>query len=313
VDADPANRSDGSRQAAKTVGPRLVNDDLRAVADLFAFAAASPAEARRVLGPPAWDGVTEAHAASWYRQVARIPHRPVRTDAHYVDDRALAQILAALPLLGMPRSQQMTITRGDGTEVTARGLDDPQAMRMILLQILTGRRASEVRTCDHDCLSAVAGPAGENGEVTRFRYAQSKIGIAPGTILVDREVTAVITEQQAWLRANFPDFPRRHLFIQRTKISSNGSTDSVSNTTGLCGRNEHAPLCHQRRYGHPSLCRARGDPGAFPQQERVQVRARQAVRREYPAGRRLFGQEPAGGVLIAEHRRRGQAALGLHP
>ena len=49
----------------------------------------------------------------------------------------------------------MLITRGDGQQVTANGFDDPQAMRMILLQILTGRRASEIRTCLFDCLSAV--------------------------------------------------------------------------------------------------------------------------------------------------------------
>ena len=61
---------------AKVVTPRLINDDLRAVAELFAFVAASPAEARRVLGPSPWDGVTEAHAASWFRQVTRIPHQP---------------------------------------------------------------------------------------------------------------------------------------------------------------------------------------------------------------------------------------------
>ena len=79
---------------------------------------------------------------------------------------------------------------------------------MILLQILTGRRASEVRTCDHDCLSPVAEPRRrQNGEVTRFRYAQSKIDIAPDTILVDREVTAVIEEQQAWLREQLPGLP----------------------------------------------------------------------------------------------------------
>src|SRR6202035_5826333 len=114
---------------------------------------------------------------------------------------------------GMPRSQQMTITRGDGTQVTAAGLDDPQATRMILLQILTGRRDREIRACDHDCVSPAGTAAGHDGEVTRCRYAQSKIGIAPDTILVDHDVTAVIEEQQAWLRGNFPDFPRRHLFI----------------------------------------------------------------------------------------------------
>jgi integrase len=215
-DADPASRAGSNRQHAQVVSARLINDDLRAVAELFAFVAASPAEAGRVLGSPPWDRVTEAHAASWFRQVTRVPHQPVRTDQHYVDDHALAQILAALPLLGLPRAEQMQITCGDGTQVMAAGLDDPQAMRMILLQILTGRRSSEIRTCDYDCLSPARTAAGKEGEVTRFRYAQTKIDIAPDTILVDREVTAVIEEQQAWLREHHPDFPRQHLFIQRT-------------------------------------------------------------------------------------------------
>jgi integrase len=100
----------------------------------------------------------------------------------------------------------MQITRGDGTGVLAAGLDDPQAMRMILLQILTGRRASEIRTCDYDCLSPAGNLAGAEGEITRFRYAQSKIDIAPDTILVDREVTAIIEEQQAWLGEQYPGF-----------------------------------------------------------------------------------------------------------
>lgn len=66
-------------------------------------------------------------------------------------------------------------------------------MRMILLQILTGRRASEIRTCDFDCLSAAAGQSiGTEHTLARFRYAQSKIDIAPDTILVDREVTEII-------------------------------------------------------------------------------------------------------------------------
>jgi len=264
--AEPANRSDDSRRAPETAGPHLVNADLRAVADLFEFVAASPSDTRRVLGPSPWDGVTQAHAVSWYRKVTRIPHQPVRTDIHYVDDHALAQILAALPLLGMPRSQQMTITRGDGTQVTACGLDDPQAMRMILLQILTGRRASEVRTCDHDCLSAVTGPAGENGEVTRFRYAQSKIGIAPDTILVDCEVTAVIEEQQAWLRGAFPGFPRRHLFLQRIGNRNGSKPYSASSYNTILREFSHLAgftdskgkpvmLSHTHRFRHTRLTR----------------------------------------------------------
>ena len=216
-DADPATRSTGRRQRAETVAPRLINDDLRAVAELFAFVAANPAEARTVLGTSPWDQLTQAHADSWFRQVTRIPHRPALTGRYYIDDHALAQIPAALPLLGLPRAQRMNIIRGDGTQVQASGLDDPQAMRMILLQILTGRRASEIRTCDFDCLSAVPGSAAAGGqEIARFSYAQSKIDVAPDSILVDHDVIAVIKEQQEWVRARHPGITPRHLFLRRT-------------------------------------------------------------------------------------------------
>jgi integrase len=265
-DADPASRSGSNRRCAEVVTPRLINDDLRAVAELFAFVAASPAEARRLLGPSPWARVTEAHPASWFRQVTRIPHQPVRTDRHYVDDHALGHILAALPVLGLPRGEQMQITRGDGTQVLAEGLDDPQAMRMILLQILTGRRASEIRTCDFDCLSPVAGRAGEAGDVTRFRYAQSKIDIAPDTILVDREVTAVIEEQQAWLREQYPALPQRFLFAQRIG-NRRGSKPYASGTYNWIlrelsdiaqitdSKNRPVRLSHTHRFRHTRLTR----------------------------------------------------------
>ena len=205
------------------MAPRLINDDLRAVAELFACLAANPVEARRVLGPSAGRQVTDAHAAGWFRHVSRIPHQPVLNDQHYVDDHALSQIPAALPLLGLPREQQMQITRGDGTQVLAHGFDDPQAMRMILLQILTGRRASEIRTCAFACLSPLPDratataedPAGDNEEIARFRYAQSKIDAASDNILVDREVTQVIKEQQQWIRERFGGIEPRFLFTQR--------------------------------------------------------------------------------------------------
>lgn len=222
-DAGPANRSDHTKQRrmAAKVGPRALNDDLRAIAELFEFMAANAAEARRVLGDLAtpWERVTDAHAASWLRHVSRIPHARALNDEHYVDDHALAQVTAALPLLGLPRDEQMLLTRGDGHQVDAEGIDDPQAMRMILLQILTGRRSSEIRHCDFDCLSAATGrataaAAAEGEEIARFRYAQSKIDIAPDTILVDSEVVAIIEEQQQWVRARLPDVEPEHLFVQ---------------------------------------------------------------------------------------------------
>ena len=222
-DADPTNRSDGRthRRIPRKVHPRQINDDLRAVAELLQFMAVNQADAGRLLGPHAipWATVTQTHAASWFRQVTRIPHEHALNDEHYIDDHALAQITAGLPLLGSPRQNQMSITRGDGRQVLADGIDDPQAMRMILLQILTGRRASEIRLCDFDCLSAAAGRATEAAEgekIARFRYAQSKIDIAPDTILVDSEVVAIIEEQQRWVRELFNGAQPRHLFLQLT-------------------------------------------------------------------------------------------------
>jgi hypothetical protein len=116
--ADPANRLTRraeQRFAQRPVHPRLVNDDLRAVAELFAFVAANPAEARQVLGPHPWSRITDAHAAGWFRQVSRIPHRRELNDQHYVDDHALAQIPPALPLLGLGRDEQMLITLATGS------------------------------------------------------------------------------------------------------------------------------------------------------------------------------------------------------
>ncbi|MFG2250938.1 hypothetical protein [Spirillospora sp. NPDC048823] len=222
-DADPANRSDRRkhRRIPAKVHPRLINDDLRAVAELLSFMAANQAEARGVLGPLAepWTTVTDAHSAGWLRQLSRIPHEPALNDDNYVDDHALAQITAALPLLGLLRGEQMTTTRGDGAQIVADGLGDPQAMRMILLQILTGRRSSEIRHCEFDCLSPATGrtaEAAQGEQIARFRYAQTKIDIAPDTILVDSEVMAIVEEQQQWVLDRFPGFEPGHLFLQLT-------------------------------------------------------------------------------------------------
>jgi hypothetical protein len=120
--------------------------------------AENAAEAHSILGPSPWQYVTEAHAASWFHQASlRTPRQHDLNDEHYVDDHALAQITAALPLIGLPRGRHMTIARSDGIQVSAEGFGDPQAMRMILLQILTGRRASEVRICEFDCLQCLEG------------------------------------------------------------------------------------------------------------------------------------------------------------
>ena len=272
-DSDPLNRRSqrlsDRRYQTTVVDPRLINDDLRAVAELFAFVAANRVEATRVLGPSPWQQVSEAHAASWFRQVSRIPHKPQLNAQHYVDDHALAQITAALPLLGLPREEQLLITRSDGTQVLADGFDDPQAMRMILLQILTGRRMSEIRTCAFDCLSPVPKrpvTAIEDEEVARFHYAQSKIDSAPDHILVDCEVTAVIHEQQHWIRDQFPELEPHYLFLQRSgnrrgaKPYPQGSYSTMlrefSDLVSIVdGTGRAVRLSHTHRFRHTRLTR----------------------------------------------------------
>jgi hypothetical protein len=262
-------REEDRRHLGKPVHPRLVNDDLRAVAELFGFIADNPAGTRAVLGPSSWRQVTPAHAASWFRQVKRLPRERDLNDDHYIDDHALAQITAALPLIGTDHDQQLVVHRGDGQHVTVTGLGDPQAERMILLQILTGRRHSEIRTCEFDCLSAVPDrvvDAAEGEQVARFHYAQSKIDAAPDTILVGADVTQVIAEQQDWVRQQFPGLTPRFLFLQRTgnrsaiKAYPSGTYTWVlrqfSDTVQISdSKGRPVRLSHTHRFRHTKLTR----------------------------------------------------------
>ena len=118
----------------------------------------------------------------------------------------MAQITAHLAALAAPKHETVTVTVG-GTRKQTAGWGAPQVMRMLLLQILTGRRLSEICLTEFDCLSPGTGLAAEVAEherIARFRYGQSKIDQAPDTILVDAEVVAVIAEQQQWVREQFP-------------------------------------------------------------------------------------------------------------
>ena len=262
-------RETDRRHYGKPVHPRQPNDDIRAVAELFAFVATNQEQARRTWGNSPWQRVTEIHVASWLRQVSRIPHTSTLNERHYIDDHALAQIPGALPLLGLARDQQMRIARGDGTQVFAAGFDDPQAMRMILLQVLTGRRASEIRTCEFDCLSPAPSPTIQTAagqEVVRFRYAQSKIDIAPDSILVDREVAAVIEEQQQWIRASMHGRQPRFLFMQRNGNRSgdkpypqgtyNWVLREFSNVVQITdSKGRLLQLSHTHRFRHTKLTR----------------------------------------------------------
>jgi len=263
---DPAHRSSAGRPPAE-VSPRKVNLDLLSVAALMDFLAVHRQEAARILGPSPWDELTDAHPAIWLRQ--RIRMRPCQTltdETRYVDDHALAQVTVCLPALGEPADRVITVTSGGSTRVLP-GQDDPQLMRMLLLQILTGRRASEICLCPFDCLSPASGSAidAAGGDaVARFRYGQSKIDAAPDTIFVDAETVAVIEEQQRWLRGRFPGrdlpylFPQRHANAHGAKHygSSNYGRSlalfsELAQITDAAG--QPVKLSHTHRFRHTKL------------------------------------------------------------
>lgn len=120
-------------------------------------------------------------------------------------EHTMSQIAQHAPLLGTSRS--------DG------GLGDPQAMRILLLLIATGRRASEICMIDVNPLIPVPGAEDPGSErIAKLRYQQTKIDGAPETIFIDSEAMEIIAEQQRWLKdhldRNQITEPPQYLFIR---------------------------------------------------------------------------------------------------
>ncbi|MFI6604846.1 tyrosine-type recombinase/integrase [Nonomuraea sp. NPDC050536] len=193
--------------------------------------------------------------------------QPTIDEGHYIDDHALAQITACLPVLGAAAGETVSVTTG-GQVRDLSGFGEPQVMRMLLLQIRTGRPMSEIVQCAFDCLSPAtdrAIQAAEGEQVARFHYAQTKIGQAPDTILVDAEVVAVIDEQRHWVHQRFGQ-PTRFLFPAR-KANAGGSKpfprgtyaqvltafSDVAQITDSTGRTVR--LSHTHRFRHTRITR----------------------------------------------------------
>jgi integrase len=229
--SDPANRIRSPRDPGLTAP--AVNKHMRAVIDLMAFIADNRDECRRHLGPSPWDGLTDTHAVIWRHQILRERKQRHLNDEHYIDDTALAQITSSLPMIGAGPNETVTVTV-NGESRSVNGYGAPQLMRMLLLQMLTGRRASEICLCDFDCLSPAtdrAVEAADGEQVASFRYAQSKIDQAPDTILVDAEVVAVIEEQQQFVRARYSHAQPRYLFPQH-RLNAAGNKPMTRSTYG---------------------------------------------------------------------------------
>ncbi len=118
---------------AKTI---LVN-----VEQFYLFMHDNRNEAAAATGDPGWKDLGAGHAG-FYR--ARELPRPSRRDPalDIIDDAAMTQIMAGIGLLGD--------SAADG------GLDDPQAMRIMMLQARLGRRINEILMLDADPLQPLA-------------------------------------------------------------------------------------------------------------------------------------------------------------
>lgn len=175
-------------------------------------------EAAAATGDSRWMTLTDAHTRLWgpaFR--ARRAHR--QRELTWYSTGELQQMLAYLDVLAAAHNAPVPITHTDGRLSIIKGLGDPQAARIWLLQALTGRRASEILMLDHAPLQPIPGaerPTDSDDPdafVAKLRYQQTKVdGVVP-TILVEQAVVNVITEQQRWLAATYPDLTPKYLFI----------------------------------------------------------------------------------------------------
>ena len=178
------------RGAGRRLSPASVQRLASDVEQFYLFMADSKEAAAAALAEPGWLQLGPQHAR-FYRR-GELPGKPrPELGREVIDDDAMTQIMAGLSLLGAPASQG--------------GLGDEQAMRITMLVALLGRRVSEICLLDRDpLLPLLPAPAGSTAAadgqaaVARLRYQQTKIDGAPGTVLVDAAVVAIIREQQEW-------------------------------------------------------------------------------------------------------------------
>lgn len=183
-------------------------------------------EAAAATGELGWAKLGATHTRLWgpaFR--SRRAHR--RRELTWYSTAELQRMLAYLDVLGADRNSLVGLTHPDGTASLIKGLGDPQAARIWLLQALTGRRASEILMLDHQPLQPIPGAErptdtdDPDAFVAKLRYQQTKVDGVEPTILVEQAVVSVITEQQAWLAERFPNLTPKYLFIG-TKTNLNG-------------------------------------------------------------------------------------------
>ena len=180
------------------------------VEQFYAFMHDHAEEAAAVLAEPGWLRLGPQHAMLVRR--GERPRRSSRGEPHrIINGTTMTKIMGQAGMLGIPAA--------DG------GFGDQQAMRLLMLQARLGRRINELCMLDHDPLSMLDCPSGNQDRgafVARLRYQQTKIDGAPDTILVDAEVVAIIQAQRDWAARHFtacgrPGRTPRYLFLGSMK------------------------------------------------------------------------------------------------
>jgi integrase len=183
----------------------------------YTFMHDNAADAATATANPRWRDITLTHTALWSPLHAPKQRRRERELTWYAT-ADLQRMLTYLDVLAAPAGRKVLIPQPDGTITIAAGLGDPQAARIWLLQALTGRRASEILMLDHEPLQAIPGhdrPTDPDPDafVARLRYQQTKVdGVIP-TILVEQAIVDIITEQQRWLKTQYPALTPTYLFL----------------------------------------------------------------------------------------------------
>ncbi|MDD7812575.1 MULTISPECIES: tyrosine-type recombinase/integrase [Mycobacteriaceae] len=184
----------------------------------YAFMVDHAEEAAAATGDPRWAQITDTYTRLW-GAAFRTRRANRQRELTWFSTSELQQMLCYLDVLAADRGMPVAITHPDATISVVAGLGDPQAARVWLLQALTGRRASEILMLDFDPLTAIPGPErptdsdDPNAFVAKLRYQQTKVdGVLP-SILVEKAVVNVITEQQQWVRRRYPGLSPKYLFL----------------------------------------------------------------------------------------------------
>jgi integrase len=187
------------------------------VEQFYAFMHENQDAAATALGDPEWLRLGPEHAV-FFRAHGRPKIKSGKARGlDIIEDEALTRIMAGIGVLG--------------AAVDEGGLGDEQAMRILMLIALTGRRMNEICMLDRDPLLALntPKPSGDRDDrpfIARLRYQQTKIDGSPDTILVDAEVVALIQAQQDWANRYFTERGAlgrtpRYLFLA-SRMNRNG-------------------------------------------------------------------------------------------